>query len=469
MADEAKFTHFNGPTYEHDKSLGLSRFLLTTYDENNGPIQLKGLLSELPEFSFTINYEKGPGSEWQDTIANFMANDMVASFNAIGAKSQSFKNIINAGTWTKMVYNGYSTPSIPLKFRIYTSDPMGQSSASEWLAKLKQYATLNAGNQFSIKNAGMNILTSLLNAYNTGMNTGVAANNIAEIYFDNKNNNTADKSQTDDKTEKVFATSNKVVAQKCDINRLFSNAMDKANSLIAANNDESIQNYSIQELSISHDIKNDWIGNNHNEPLYLNYKIIANRNVYEEYKIEVGNQISTDYWGDVNPNDINLDINAIISKLKELVEHDRKLGDIIFTSKFFDDLTEISQRQYDNKAKDDNDDKLRKILTEIAKLANDSIVGKYGQYRVFQTMNATNSLGEKLWHLNIYDNVIFKQNRPLVVYVSEWSVKPSDEIVGEEPVYYDFEVNCVLDQVYSRETWISHLAENDKQLLDHNK
>ena len=113
MADEAKFTHFNGPTYEHDKSLGLSRFLLTTYDENNGPIQLKGLLSELPEFSFTINYEKGPGSEWQDTIANFMANDMIASFNAIGAKSQSFKNIINAGTWTKMVYNGYSTPSIP--------------------------------------------------------------------------------------------------------------------------------------------------------------------------------------------------------------------------------------------------------------------------------------------------------------------------------------------------------------------
>ena len=462
MADEVKFTHFNGPTYEHDKSLGLSRFLLTTYDENNGQIQLKGLLSELPEFSFTINYEKGPGSEWQDTIANFMANDMVASFNAIGAKSQSFKNIVNAGTWTKMVYNGYSTPTIPLKFRIYTSDSMGQSSATEWLEKLKLYATLNSGNQFSIKNAGMNILSSLLNAYNTGMNTGIAANNIAEIYFDNKNNNTADKSQTDNNSEKAFATSNKVVAQKCDINRLFSDAMNKANSKIASNTDESIQNYSIQELGISYDVKNDIVGNNHNEPLYLNYKIVTNGRVIEKYKIEVGNQMSTDYWGNEKPNGINLDIDAITKELKAVVEEDKKLGDIIFTSEFFNRLSEISQNQYDNKAKDDNDDKLRKILTEIAKLANDSIVGKYGQYRVFQTMNATNSLGEKLWHLNIYDDVIFKQNRPLVVYVSEWSVKPSDEVVGDDPVYYDFEVNCVLDQIYSRETWISHLAENDK-------
>lgn len=462
MADEAKFTHFNGPTYEHDKSLGLSRFLLTTYDENNGQIQLKGLLSELPEFSFTINYEKGPGSEWQDTIANFMANDMIASFNAIGAKSQSFKNIVNAGTWTKMVYNGYSTPTIPLKFRIYTSDPMGQSSATEWLEKLKLYATLNSGNQFSIKNAGMNILSSLLNAYNTGMNTGAAANNIAEIYFDNKNNNTADKSQTDDKAEKAFAASNKVIAQKCDINRLFTNAMNKANSKIASNTDESIQNYSIQELSISYDVQNSIIGNNHNEPLYLNYKIIANGQVIEKYKIEVGNQMSTNYMGNENADGINLDIDAIKKELDDVVKQDKKLGDIIFTSEFFNKLAEISQNQYDNKSKDDNDDKLRKILTEIAKLANDSIVGKYGQYRVFQTMNATNSLGEKLWHLNIYDNVIFKQNRPLVVYVSEWSVKPSDEVVGDDPVYYDFEINCVLDQVYSRETWISHLAENDK-------
>ena len=79
-------------------------------------------------------------------------------------------------------------------------------------------------------------------------------------------------------------------------------------------------------------------------------------------------------------------------------------------------------------------------------------------------MNKSNSLGEKLWHLNIYNDVIFKSNTPLIVYISEWSVKHSDEIIHDEPVYYDFEITCALDQTYSRDAWIRHLADNDKIL-----
>ena len=86
------------------------------------------------------------------------------------------------------------------------------------------------------------------------------------------------------------------------------------------------------------------------------------------------------------------------------------------------------------------------------------MVSKYGKNRVYETMNAENSLGEKLWHLNIYDNVIFKTTKPLVVYISEWSYKASEERDGNEPVYYDFEITCALDQVYSRTIWDKILA-----------
>ena len=43
--------------------------------------------------------------------------------------------------------------------------------------------------------------------------------------------------------------------------------------------------------------------------------------------------------------------------------------------------------------------------------------------------------------------------KPLVVYISSWSYKPSEEMDGDEHVYYDFDITCAMDQVYSRNTW----------------
>ena len=121
--EESKF--FVGSKYEHDNKTGLSYFILSTSYSIGGDtktLQLRGLLSELPEISFNINYEEGPGNEWQDTLSKFMANDLISIFNAIGAKGSDFKNLVKAGTWTKQVYAGYSPSSIPLKFRIYSEN-----------------------------------------------------------------------------------------------------------------------------------------------------------------------------------------------------------------------------------------------------------------------------------------------------------------------------------------------------------
>ena len=64
---------FIGPSYGNDVKTGISKFHLATMDGET-PVVLTGLLTELPEMSFTVNYEDGPGNEWQDTIANFTGN-----------------------------------------------------------------------------------------------------------------------------------------------------------------------------------------------------------------------------------------------------------------------------------------------------------------------------------------------------------------------------------------------------------
>ena len=78
-------------------------------------------------------------------------------------------------------------------------------------------------------------------------------------------------------------------------------------------------------------------------------------------------------------------------------------------------------------------------------------------------MNKENALGEKLWHLYLYNDVIFKSTDPLTVYISDWSVKPSAEVINNRPVYYDFEIVCAMDQVYSRNTWRKHLVDIKKE------
>ena len=66
---------FVGPRYEYDNKTGLSHFILSTVEKNTTKVlQLHGLLSELPEITFNINYEDGPGNEWQDVGGVFQVD-----------------------------------------------------------------------------------------------------------------------------------------------------------------------------------------------------------------------------------------------------------------------------------------------------------------------------------------------------------------------------------------------------------
>lgn len=464
MAEETKNIFFKGPSVENDAQTGLSHFILsTTYVENGAPkeIQLHGLLSELPEISFTVNYEDGPGSEWQDILSNFMANDLISIFNAIGAKGDNFTNLVKTGTWTKQVYNGYTQPTIPLKFRIYTRDSLGQTAPNVWIAALSKFAALDTNNQFKSENAIENIFGSIANAYNTGGDAANVANN-ANVFM--KQSPPADSRTEEQKTEEDGQKKNAQVRNTVTkINNIFKTKMGHVNGDTKSGFHVSTMHLDIRSGGAFGGRKN----------VYLVMKIEApGQKTYSETPkggVDVGHLDSVGFWsGEFDLNDIYIHTDEIIKAIKDVVNkmpiegESRNTLNNIFKDNFYDEITNAGNEV--NTTQTDNGEELNisKFLKATANDLGNVLIGKYGPNRVFEAMNRSNCLGEKLWHLNIYDNVIFNRNNPLVVYVSEWSVKASDERDYSQPVYYDFEVTCAMDQIYSRNTWFK-ILENAKE------
>lgn len=467
MADTEK-RNFAGPKIEHDSKTGLSHFTLSTTDilsVRPEIVQLHGLLSDLPEISFTVNYEDGPGNEWQDILSNFMTNDLMAIFNTIGAKGAGFKNIVKAGSWTKKVYAGYAPSTIPLKFRIYTRDTFGQSSAEMWKKYLIKFASINDGNKFEIDTAAKNIFGAIKTAYNSGEAVAGLANSSLSNFNNSTNATTAGQSDSDDeKYEKYMSKAMTVYAQM--------NAVNEALGEISKN--ASADGIFKIDMKIEKgDTKNNWwitgIGGGH-APINFTASVTDTRAAGDNVEFgpeEVGKLDAVNGKGNPDPNGIEFTYENLKKAFKEFIDECSGLSDEAKTkikgtlegaySK--NRLKQAFETKPPHEEKNNDEiHKLGKFLINNADALGEVMVSKYGQNRVYETMNAENSLGEKLWHLNIYNNVIFNTTKPLVVYISEWSYKASEERDGNEPVYYDFEITCALDQVYSRKTWYNILA-----------
>lgn len=466
MADAEK-RNFVGPKIEHDSKTGLSHFILSTTDILSARpeiIQLHGLLSDLPEISFTVNYEDGPGNEWQDILSNFMTNDLMAIFNTIGAKGAGFKNIVKAGSWTKKVYAGYAPSTIPLKFRIYTRDTFGQSSAEMWKKYLIKFASINDGNKFEIDTAAKNIFGAIKTAYNSGEAVAGLANSSLSN-FNNSTNATAGQSDSDgEKYEKYMSKAMTIYAQI--------NAVNEALGEISKNASADGIFKIDMKLEKGDLLRNWWfteLGGVH-APINFIASVTDTRAASDNVEFgpeEVGKIDAVSVRGDPDPNKIEFTYENLKKAFKEFIDKCSDLSDEAKTkikgtlegtySKNRLKQAFETKPLYEEKNNSEVH-KLGKFLRNNADALGDVMVSKYGENRVYETMNAENSLGEKLWHLNIYNNVIFKTTKPLVVYISEWSYKASEERDGNEPVYYDFEITCALDQVYSRKIWDKILA-----------
>ena len=461
MADTEK-RNFAGPKIEHDSKTGLSHFTLSTTDilsVRPEIVQLHGLLSDLPEISFTVNYEDGPGNEWQDILSNFMTNDLMAIFNTIGAKGAGFKNIVKAGSWTKKVYAGYAPSTIPLKFRIYTRDTFGQSSAEMWKKYLIKFASINDGNKFEIDTAAKNIFGAIKTAYNSGEAVAGLANSSLSNFNNSTNATTAGQSDSDDeKYEKYMSKAMTVYAQM--------NAVNEALGEISKNASAD----GIFKIDMKIEKGDSGIFNTGYAPINFTASVTDTRAAGDNIEFgpeKVGKIDTVDFNGNPDPNKIEFTYENLKNVFKEFIDECSSLSDEAKTkikgtlegaySK--NRLKQAFETKPPHEEKNNDEiHKLGKFLRNNADALGDIMISKYGENRVYETMNAENSLGEKLWHLNIYNNVIFNTAKPLVVYISEWSYKASEERDGNEPVYYDFEITCALDQVYSRKTWYNILA-----------
>ena len=456
MAEE-KQLFFKGPSIANDAQTGLSHFILsTTYnDKNNQPVsvQLHGLLSDLPEMSFTVNYEEGPGSEWQDLLSSFMANDLMSIFNALGAKGDNFTNLIKAGTWTKQVYAGYAPSTIPLKFRIYTTDTLGQTDAETWIAILSEFATINSENQFELISSFENIFGAGINAYNTGGDVAEIANKSAEIYMKHTKPGSTAKTEEEQNEADAFKKQMEVTKAENALTKFFNNTMASVN--------QSSNKFKISKMGFSHG--SSMVG--------LTQYIYFEMHLTTGYQgggfqgtrkpVEVGATMSKNFvFGpETDVNAIKLDCDKIEKTIKDIVAKsgdDKAELEKIFNEGFYTSMKAVSS-DATMETQEKEESKIARFLKDTSKHLGNVMVSKYGPNRVYESMNRTNALGQKLWHLNLYNNVIFSSAKPLVVYISEWSVKPSEEMIGDLHVYYDFEITCAMDQVYSRDTWFENI------------
>ena len=465
MADTEK-RNFAGPKIEHDSKTGLSHFILSTTDilsVRPEIIQLHGLLSDLPEISFTVNYEDGPGNEWQDILSNFMTNDLMAIFNTIGAKGAGFKNIVKAGSWTKKVYAGYAPSTIPLKFRIYTRDTFGQSSAEMWKKYLIKFASINDGNKFKIDTAAKNIFGAIKTAYNSG-EAVAGLTDSAVSSFNNSTNATTGQSDSDSEKEKKYKVKNEATDAKMNA---VNEVLTEISKLVPPGDPYKIE----MKLAKDRFKKSEYagIGGAH-YTIYFYASFTDTRSASDNVTYgpkEVGKFAATDLFGDPDPSDTSISYEKLKKAIDNFILRCSSLGEEgknrikKILDPYMENKIKVACETTKAPSEEEKNNEIHKLgnfLINNADALGDVMISKYGENRVYETMNAENSLGEKLWHLNIYNNVIFNTTKPLVVYISEWSYKASEERDGNEPVYYDFEITCALDQVYSRKIWNNILA-----------
>ena len=451
-ADKHKVTSFNGPSYGNDSKTGISKFYLVTPESKDNVIILTGLLNEMPEFSISVNYEDGPGATWQDNLMSFMTSDIMQMATMIGSANGSFNNLLKMGTWTKKIYAGYKPGSISLNFRVYESDTLGQSSIKEWIYALNNYATIDSKNEFSIKSAFENIGHALHNMTQTG-------NDVSSMML--KNFIKTDKKELS-RREEFNEREKEVVKQVSTFNRKIVDAIRNYNNNNQANVTGNIaitteaggasENSAIVNLVVNYDLSIPEKGFRNN---FSKNGIIKN---IGSWKNPIAND---DTLNTADPNSIKyITISEIFSKIRD------NFGDNYITNEVIQGI----EKEYNNITDDGfsnsllSDKKALAIynaLNTIADTADNTgnlLVAKYDDKRVFRNFNKDNGMGERLWHLVLYPDVFFSKENPLIVYISNWEIKYSEETSESGPIYCDFKITCNLDQIYSRAQWYKILA-----------
>lgn len=147
------------------REYGNNFFELTTYDGNPSddthPVKMysyAGVLKEIPSFSMSTTWEKGPASTISDTVKGFMCSPMMELGVTLGGHDRSWMNLDEG---TDRTYASTSRPSFNLNFKIYTTDTIGSTKLTSWKTWLKAlsiFATPSIDTKTNIYEMGSNVL-----------------------------------------------------------------------------------------------------------------------------------------------------------------------------------------------------------------------------------------------------------------------------------------------------------------------
>ncbi len=119
---------------------GNNYFELITYDQglNNsklgGQLKLAGVLKDMPSFSMSCTWDKGPASSISDTVKNLMCSPIMEMMITMGGRDRSWMSLDEG---TDRVYKTTSRPSFTLNFKLYPNEVIGSEKLTEWKTWLK--------------------------------------------------------------------------------------------------------------------------------------------------------------------------------------------------------------------------------------------------------------------------------------------------------------------------------------------
>lgn len=122
------------------KEYGNNYFELITYDQglNNsklgGQLKLAGVLKDMPSFSMSCTWDKGPASSISDTVKNLMCSPLLEMMTTMGGRDRAWMSLDEG---TDRVYKTTSRPSFTLNFKLYSNEVIGSEKLTEWKTWLK--------------------------------------------------------------------------------------------------------------------------------------------------------------------------------------------------------------------------------------------------------------------------------------------------------------------------------------------
>lgn len=189
---------------------GNNYFELITYDQGlndskfGGQLKLAGVLKDMPSFSMSCTWDKGPAASISDTVKSFMCAPLMEMMTTMGGRDRAWMSLDEG---TDRVYKTTSRPSFTLNFKLYSNEVIGSEKLTEWktwLKALSLYTMPSVDAKVSINAMANNTLNGLYGCGDLIKNTFDSFQKGFSNAFDSKKNEAAsDKSIIDKITEGI--------------------------------------------------------------------------------------------------------------------------------------------------------------------------------------------------------------------------------------------------------------------------